>query len=210
MTMTTPRRDSMPGSAHASAQRFAIDADLTARFVREVAPLRERLCRNAFGLTGNHCEAEDLVQETMLKAYSAFHSFRPETNLKAWLLRIMVNSHINHYRRARHYPVLYCTDELTDQHLAKVSARPTATGLHSAEEQWLDALPSHDITAAMRALPEQFREVVYYHDVEGLSYREIAALLNIPCGTVVSRLHRGHQRLRGLLVTQRADRRQAQ
>jgi RNA polymerase sigma-70 factor, ECF subfamily len=210
MTMTTPRRDSMPGSAHASAQRCAIDADLTARFVREVAPLRERLCRNAFGLTGNYCEAEDLVQETMLKAYSAFHSFRPETNLKAWLLRIMVNSHINHYRRARHHPVLYCTDELTDQHLATVSARPTATGLHSAEEQWLDALPSHDITAAMRALPEQFREVVYYHDVEGLSYREIAALLNIPCGTVVSRLHRGHQRLRGLLVTQRADRRQAQ
>jgi RNA polymerase sigma-70 factor, ECF subfamily len=210
MTMTTRRRDSIRGSAHASAQRRSIDADLTARFVREVAPLRERLCRHAFGLTRNHCEAEDLVQETMMKAHSAFHSFRPETNLKAWLLRIMVNSHINHYRRARRHPVLYCTDELTDQHLAKVSARPAATGLHSAEEQWLDALPSHDITAAMRALPEQFREVVYYHDVEGLSYREIAALLNIPCGTVVSRLHRGHQRLRGLLVTQRADRRQAQ
>jgi RNA polymerase sigma-70 factor (ECF subfamily) len=146
----------------------------------------------------------------MLKAYSAFHSFRPETNPKAWLLRIMVNSHINHYRRARHHPVLYCTDELTDQHLAKVSARPTATGLHSAEEQWLDALPSHDIGAAMRALPEQFREVVYYRDVVGLSYREIAALMNIPCGTVVSRLHRGHQRLRGLLAAQCAQSRLAQ
>src|SRR6478736_1501604 len=98
--MTTKRHHAMPASARASVQRCFPDADLTARFVREVVPLRERLCRHAFGLTHDHYEAEDLVQETMLKACSAFQSFQPGTNLKAWLLRIMVNSHINHCRRA--------------------------------------------------------------------------------------------------------------
>jgi RNA polymerase sigma-70 factor, ECF subfamily len=190
MTMTTTRHH---------VQRCSRDADLNARFVREVMPLRERLCRHAFSLTRDHYEAEDLVQETMLKAYSAFHSFQPGTNLKAWLLRIMLNSHINHCRRARHRPVLYSIGELTDQHLAQVSARRTAVGLHSAEEQWLDAVSNHEIGAAMRALPQQYREAVYYRDVEGLSYREIAALTDIPYGTVVSRLHRGRQRLRHLL-----------
>jgi RNA polymerase sigma-70 factor, ECF subfamily len=190
MTMTTTRHH---------VQRCSPDADLNARFVREVMPLRERLCRHAFSLTRDHYEAEDLVQETMLKACSAFHSFQPGTNLKAWLLRIMLNSHINHCRRARHRPVLYSIGELTDRHLAQVSARRTAVGLHSAEEQWLDAVPNHEIGAAMRQLPQQYREAVYYRDVEGLSYREIAALTDIPYGTVVSRLHRGRQRLRHLL-----------
>ena len=197
--MTTTRHQAMPASARASAQRCSPDADLTARFVREVIPLRERLCRHAFGLTRDHHDAEDLVQETMLKACSAFHSFQPGTNLKAWLLRIMINSHINHCRRARRHPVLYSIGELTDRQLAQISVRRTAAGLHSAEEQWLDAVPNHEIGAAMRALPQQYREVVYFCDVEGLSYKEIAALTEIPYGTVVSRLHRGRQRLRHLL-----------
>jgi len=197
--MTTKRHHAMPASARASVQRCCSDADLTARFVREVVPLRERLCRHAFSLTRDHFEAEDLVQETMLKACSAFNSFQPGTNLKAWLLRIMINSHINHCRKARHHPLLYCIGELTDRQLSQVGARQTATGLHSAEEQWLDVVPSHEIGAAMRALPQQYREVVYYRDVVGWSYREIAALTDIPYGTVVSRLHRGRQRLRRLL-----------
>jgi len=197
--MTTKCHHAMPASARASVQRCSPDADLTARFVREVVPLRERLCRHAFSLTHDHYEAEDLVQETMLKACSAFQSFQPGTNLKAWLLRIMVNSHINHCRKARRHPVLYSIGELTDRQLAQVSAARTAAGLHSAEEQWLDAVPNHEIGAAMRALPQQFRDVVYYRDVEGWSYREIAALTEIPYGTVVSRLHRGRQRLRHLL-----------
>ena len=193
--MTTTRSQARPATARASVQSCSLDADLTARFVAEVTPLRERLCHHAFGMTRDRDEAEDLVQETMLKAYSAFHSFRPGTNLKAWLLRILINSHINHYRKARHRPVLYCTD----RHLAQVSSRQTATRLHSAEDQWLGAVPNHDIGAAMRALRPQFREVVYYRDVEGLSCREIAELMNIPCGTVVSRLSRGRQRLRHML-----------
>jgi RNA polymerase sigma-70 factor (ECF subfamily) len=123
---------------------------LTARFVREVVPLRERLCRHAFGLTHDRYDAEDLVQETMLKACSAFQSFQPGTNLKAWLPRIMVNSHINHCRRARCHPVLYSIGDLTDRLLAQVSAELTAAGLHSAEEQWLNAVPNLEIGAAMR------------------------------------------------------------
>jgi RNA polymerase sigma-70 factor (ECF subfamily) len=145
--MTTKRHHAMPASARASVQRCF--PDLTARFVREVVPLRERLCRHAFGLTHDHFEAEDLVQETMLKACSAFQSFQPGTNLKAWLLRIMVNSHINHCRRARRHPVLYSIGDLTDRQLAQISAGRTAAGLHSAEEQWLDAVPNLEIAAAM-------------------------------------------------------------
>ena len=197
--MTTKRHQPMPASARAPVQRCLPDADLTARFMREVVPLRERLCRHAFGLTHDRYDAEDLVQETMLKACSAFQSFQPGTNLKAWLLRIVVNSHINHCRRARRHPVLYSIGDLTDRQLAQFSAGLTAAGLHSAEEQWLNAVPNLEIGAAMRALPPQFREVVYYRDVEGFSYREIATLTEIPYGTVVSRLHRGRQRLRHLL-----------
>jgi RNA polymerase sigma-70 factor (ECF subfamily) len=197
--MTTKRHQTMPASARASVQRCYPDADLTARFVREVVPLRERLCRHAFGLTHDHYAAEDLVQETMLKACSGFQSFQPGTNLKAWLLRIMLNSHINHCRSARRHPVLYSIGDLTDRQLAQVSSRRTAAELHSAEEQWLDAVPNPVVGDAMRALPQQFREVVYYRDVLGLSYKQIAALREIPYGTVVSRLHRGRERLRDLL-----------
>jgi RNA polymerase sigma-70 factor, ECF subfamily len=199
MTMTTARYQAIPTDARASVRKCSTDSDLTARFVREVVPLRETLCRHAFSLCRNYSDAEDLVQETMLKAYLAFHSFWSGTNLRAWLLRIVTNGYINHYRKARRHPMLYSTEEMTDEHLAQVSARRTAAVLRSAEEQWLDSLPDHGIEAAMRALPVQFREVVYYRDVEGLRHREIAALMNIPCGTVVSRLHRGRRRLRGLL-----------
>jgi RNA polymerase sigma-70 factor (ECF subfamily) len=118
-------------------------------------------------LTHDRYEAEDLVQETVLKASSALQSFQPGTNLKAWLLPIMVNSHIDHCRRARRHPVLYSIGDLTHRQLAQVSAGLTAAGLHSAEERWLNAVPNLEIGAAMRALPPQFREVVYCRDIEG-------------------------------------------
>jgi DNA-directed RNA polymerase specialized sigma24 family protein len=131
MTMTTKHHQAMPASARASVQRCSPDADLTARFVREVVPLRERLCRHAFGLTHDHYEAEDLVQETMLKACSAFQSFQPGTNLKAWLLPIMINSHINHCRKARRHPVLDSIGDLTDRQLAQVSTKPRDRSSHA-------------------------------------------------------------------------------
>ena len=139
------------------------------------------------------------LQETMVKAYVSSQSFQPGTNLRAWLLRIQLNTYISHYRKATRHPVLYSTDDLGDQRSAQISVWRTGSGLRSAEEQWLDTLPDPDIVDAMCALPEQFRAVVYYRDLEGFPLKEIAALLNIPYGTVASRLNRGRRRLRWLL-----------
>jgi RNA polymerase sigma-70 factor, ECF subfamily len=180
-------------------QRSSVDARLRARFEREAVPLRDVLYRHAFHISKNHADAEDLVQETLIKAYAGFRSFRSGTNVKAWLYRIMVNTYINGYRKKRRQPVLYATEELTDQLLAEAHARSTPTGRRSAEDEMLDALPDNDLKSAMEALPLQFREAVYYADVMGLRYKEIAAIMNVPRGTVMSRLSRGRQQLRGLL-----------
>ena len=180
-------------------QRYSVDARLRARFEREAVPLRGVLYRHAFHISKNHADAEDLVQETLVKAYAGFRSFRQGSNLKAWLYRIMVNTYINGYRKKRRQPLQYATEELTDQQLAEAHARSMPTGRHSAEDQMLDALPDNDIKSAMEALPLPFREAVYYADVMGLRYNEIAAIMNVPRGTVMSRLSRGRQQLRGLL-----------
>jgi RNA polymerase sigma-70 factor, ECF subfamily len=177
----------------------SVDAELSARFEREVVPLRDLLYRQAFRMSHNHADAEDLVQETVMKAYSHFDSFRSDTNLKAWLLRILTNTYINGYRKKRRQPVQYSAENLTDQYLTEASARSAASELRSAEDHALDLLPDNDIKAAMQALPGKFREVVYYADVEGFRYKEIAALTNVPHGTVMSRLHRGRKQLRMLL-----------
>jgi RNA polymerase sigma-70 factor (ECF subfamily) len=157
------------------------------------------LYRNAYRLSRNHADAEDLVQETMMKAYASFHSFRQDTNVQAWLLRILINSYISDYRKKRRQPVHYSTEEVTEQRLVDTYARSAPAGLRSAEDHALDSLPDNDIKSAMQALPRQFRDVVYYADVEGLRYQEIAALTNTPTGTVASQLHRGRRQLRRLL-----------
>ncbi|MET0996152.1 MAG: sigma-70 family RNA polymerase sigma factor [Mycobacterium sp.] len=177
----------------------SVDAELSARFEREVVPLRDLLYRHAFRMSHNHADAEDLVQETVLRAYAHFDSFRSGTKLNAWLLRILTNTYINGYRQKRRRPMQYSTEHLTDQDLTEANARSAASALRSAEDHALDLLPDNDIKAAMQALPAQFREVVYYADVEGFRYKEIAALTNAPRGTVMSRLHRGRQQLRTLL-----------
>src|SRR6185503_8613115 len=120
-----------------------------------------------------------LVQETVMRAYAHFDSFRSGTKLNAWLLRILTNTYINGYRQKRRQPVQCLTDAY---------ARSAVSALRSAEDHALDLLPDNDIKAAMQALPAQFREVVYYADVEGFRYKEIAALTNAPRGTVMSRL----------------------
>ena len=197
MTVAQPH----PGmkQARESVQRGSVDAELSARFEREVVPLCDLLYRNAFRMSKNHADAEDLVQETVMKAYAHFDSFRSDTNLKAWLVRILTNTYINGYRQKRRRPVQYSTEHLTDQYLTEANARSAASALRSAEDHTLDLLADNDIKAAMQALPAQFREVVYYADVAGLHYKEIAALTNAPHGTVLSRLHRGRQQLRTLL-----------
>jgi RNA polymerase sigma-70 factor (ECF subfamily) len=172
------------------------DNPLRTRFERDVVPLRNLLYRHAFRISKNHADADDLVQETMMRAYTRFESFRAGTNVNAWLLRIMINTYINGYRQKRRQPAHCSTAEITDQYLTEAHARSAASALQSAEDRALDLLPDSDIKVAMQALPEQFREAVYYADVEGLRYNEIAALMNTPRGTVMSRLHRGRRQLR--------------
>jgi len=157
------------------------------------------LYRHAFRMSHHHADAEDLVQETVMRAYAGFGSFRSGTNLNAWLFRILTNTYINSYRKKRRQHTQYSTESLTDQYLTEANARSAASELRSAEDHALDLLPDNDIKAAMQALPRQFREVVYLADVEGFRYKEIAALTNTPHGTVMSRLHRGRRQLRMLL-----------
>jgi RNA polymerase sigma-70 factor (ECF subfamily) len=189
----------MMKQAHEPVLSQSVDAELSARFEREVVPLRDLLYRHAFRMSHNHADAEDLVQETVMRAYAGFGSFRSDTNLKAWLLRILTNTYINGYRKKRRQPTQYSSEGLTDQYLTEANARSAASALRSAEDYALDLLPDNDIKAAMQALPGKFREVVYYADVAGFRYKEIATLTNIPHGTVMSRLHRGRRQLRMLL-----------
>ena len=188
-----------PVSEPVGAARHERIVGLAARFERDVIPLRAPLFRRAIRLTGNLVDAENLLQDTMLAAYVGFDSFREGTNLNAWLHRILANKYIDTYRKRQRQPVVYLRADITDELLAVNGAR-SSTGLRSAEDEALDTLPDTDIKAAMKALPEQTRLVVYYADVQDLKYRQIAEIMHIPQGTVMSRLHRGRRELRRLLA----------
>src|SRR3954469_5685451 len=150
----------------------------------------------ALRMTRNPSDAEDLVQETYLKAYRAFGSFQAGTNLKAWLYRILTNTFINTYRAKKRRPEQTELDEVEDLYLyRRLGGLEAAAAGRSAEEEVLDHFTEDDVKAALESLPEQFRMAVLLADVEGFSYKEIAEILDVPIGTVMSRLHRGRKAL---------------
>ncbi len=156
-------------------------------------PLLPGLYSAAYRLTRNAADAEDLVQETYLRAYRGFRQFEPGTNLKAWLYRILTNTFINTYRKRQREPQTTSTEEIEDWYLYSKLAED---GMEpSAEASVLESLPDEDVQDALSSLPEQFRVAVLLADVEGFSYKEIAEITGVPIGTVMSRLHRGRKAL---------------
>ncbi|WP_425569933.1 sigma-70 family RNA polymerase sigma factor [Promicromonospora umidemergens] len=176
-----------------------------ARFERDALQFLDQLYSAALRMTRNPADAEDLVQETFAKAFAAFHQYRPGTNLKAWLYRILTNTFINSYRKKQREPQQSQTEDVEDWQIARAASH-TSRGLRSAEVEALDRLPDSDVKRALAELPEDRRMVVYYADVEGFPYKEIAEIMGTPIGTVMSRLHRGRRQLRELLADYAAQR----
>jgi RNA polymerase sigma-70 factor, ECF subfamily len=193
----TATRNATDGSVN--TPRPAPEPALTARFERDVIPLLDRLYLRAARLTRNKQDAEDLVQDTLLRAYAGFHSFRDGSNHAAWLFRILHNTWISEHRKKKRRPVEVSVDHLAEQQLSRNALRASNV-MRSAEGDVLESLPDTEIKNALLALREPSRMAVYYADVEGLSYKEIASIMNTPVATVMSRLHRGRRQLRSALV----------
>jgi RNA polymerase sigma-70 factor (ECF subfamily) len=176
-----------------------------ARFADEALAHLADLRAAAAAMTRNPHDAEDLVQETYTKAYASFGQFRPGTNARAWLLRILTNTFITGYRRRQREPLRVCLTGVEDGQLTRGWAGRGVVP-RSAEEMALDGLRDSSVIAALKALPQDFRTAVYLADMEGFSYREVADIMHCPVGTVMSRLHRARGQLRGQLREQAVER----
>jgi RNA polymerase sigma-70 factor (ECF subfamily) len=171
-----------------------------ATFEDDVMEFVPQLYSAALRMTRNPTDAEDVLQEAMLKAYRGYHTFTEGTNLKAWLYRILTNTYINAYRRESRRPTEVELGELEDLYLFKrLGEVETGGATRSAEEEALDRFVDTDIRDAVESLPDNFRIPVLLADVEGFSYKEIAEIMDVPIGTVMSRLHRGRKALQRAL-----------
>ena len=169
-------------------------------FEAEVLPFMDSLYSTAYRMSRNRQDAEDLLQETYLRAYKYYDKFQEGTNFKAWLFKILKNTFINRYRKRQRQPLKNSFDEIEDSFESKLLESPlTARGATPEEELMVDAL-DQDVQKALEALPEDYRTAVELADLQGLSYREIADQLEIPLGTVMSRLHRGRKLLQAALL----------
>jgi len=170
------------------------------QFADLAMPYMSPLYAAALRMTRNPADAEDLVQETYLRAYRGFGGFREGTNLKAWLYRILTNTYINQYRAKKRRPDEQVLDEAEDFSLyRKLGGLEASDAERTPEAEFLDALPEAEVKEALEALPDQFRLAVMLADVEGFSYKEIAEIMDVPVGTVMSRIHRGRKQLQKLL-----------
>ena len=178
-----------------------------ATFAEQAMEHMPALYAAALRMTRNPSDAEDLVQETYLRAYRGFGGFQEGTNLKAWLYRILTNTYINSYRAKKRRPDETELDEVEDLYLyRRIGGLEAAMAGRSAEDELLDRFTDTEVKAAIEALPENFRLAVLLADVEGFSYKEIADILDIPIGTVMSRLHRGRKALQKRLYQFAVDR----
>jgi RNA polymerase sigma-70 factor (ECF subfamily) len=192
LTSTTappPARDAPRVRSQRSTQ------ELKERFEAEAVPLRQRLYAGALRLTGNPADAEDLLQETYLRAYRGFAGFEPGTNLRGWLFRIQRNVFITSYRKRQSEPVTVAPSDWNEGTERVLYSVGPAAGA-SAEATVIDAIPDQGLQEALTSLPEHYRRVVLLFDVDGFSYREIATMVGVPLGTVMSRIHRGRRALR--------------
>jgi len=171
----------------------------SAVFVEQALPFTDQLYAAAMRLSKNPSDAADLVQETFLKAYQSFHQYEQGTNLKAWLYRILTNTYINAYRKKTKEGFTQALDDLEEWQVGDAPSL-TQTSTRSAEAEAIDRMPASVVKDALYEMPEDFRMAVYFADVEGFSYQEIADIMSVPLGTVMSRLYRGRRLLRESLA----------